>query len=130
MSKRLLVGIVICGALLATSSPQAHHSLAGVYDLNKVEKAAGIVKKFAFVNPHGALYIDIKNAAGVAKLWHLTTGSANVLSNAGISATGPNRVKSGDEITVTFNPAISGATIGFLRSIVLPDKKEVEFVPN
>ena len=25
---------------------------------------------------------------------------------------------------------LNGATIGFLRSIVLPDKKEVEFVPN
>jgi hypothetical protein len=47
-----------------------------------------------------------------------------------VSATGPNRVKSGDEITVTFNPAVNGSTIGFLRSIVLPDKKEVEFVPN
>lgn len=130
MSKRLLVGIVIGGALLATSSPQAHHSLAGVYDLNKVEKAAGIVRKFAFVNPHGALYIDIKNAAGVATLWHLTTGSANVLTNAGISATGPNRVKTGDTITVTFNPAHSGAPVGFLRSMTLPDKTTAEFVPD
>jgi hypothetical protein len=48
-----------------------------------------------------------------------------------VSATGPNRIKSGDELTVTFNPAVSGASIGFLRSMVLPgDKKEVEFVPN
>ena len=130
MSQRLLVGIVICGALLATSSLRAHHSLAGVYDLKKVERATGIVQKFAFTNPHGALHIAIKNAQGESKVWQLTTGSANVLTNAGVTATGPNRVKSGDEITVTFNPAISGATIGFLRSIVLPDKKEVEFVPN
>ena len=48
----------------------------------------------------------------------------------GVTATGPNRVKQGDTIEVTFNPALSGATIGFLRSIVLPNKKEVEFVPN
>ena len=130
MSKRLLVGIVICGALLAASSLQAHHSLAGVYDLNKVEKAVGVVQKFAFVNPHGALYIEIKNAAGVATLWHLTTGSANVLNNAGVSATGPNRVKTGDTVTVTFNPAISGSPVGFLRSITLPDKSTAEFVPN
>jgi hypothetical protein len=129
MSKRLLAGIVICGALLVTSSLQAHHSLAGVYDLNKVVKAAGVVQKFAFVNPHGALYIEIKDA-GVAKLWHLTTGSANVLTNAGISATGPNRVKTGDTITVTFNPAISGASVGFLRSMTLPDKSTAEFAPD
>jgi hypothetical protein len=126
----MLAGVVVCGALLAASSLQAHHSLAGGFDLNKVEKAAGVVQKFAFVNPHGALYIEIKNAAGAAKVWQLTTGSANVLTNAGISATGPNRVKSGDTITVTFNPAISGAPLGFLRSMTLPDKKTAEFAPD
>ena len=128
MTKRFWAGV--CGALLAVGSLQAHHSLAGVYDLKKVERATGIVQKFAFTNPHGALHIAIKNKAGEAKVWQLTTGSANVLTNAGVSATGPNRVKAGDEITVTFNPAISGATIGFLRSIVLPDKKEVGFAPD
>jgi len=130
MTKRFLTGVVACAALLAGSALQAHHSLAGVYDLNKVERKTGIVQKFAFTNPHGALHIAIKNEQGEAKVWQLTTGSANVLTNAGVSATGPNRVKSGDEITVTFNPAQSGATIGFLRSIVLKDQKEVEFVPN
>jgi hypothetical protein len=130
MTKRLLAGAIFCGALLAAGSLQAHHSLAGVYDLKKTERATGIVQKFAFTNPHGALHIEIKNAQGAAKVWQLHTGSANVLTNAGISATGPNRVKSGDEVTVTFNPALNGATIGFLRSIVLPGKKEVEFAPD
>ena len=130
MTKRFWACVVACAALLTAGSLQAHHSLAGVYDLRKVERATGIVQKFAFTNPHGALHIAIKDAKGEAKVWQLTTGSANVLTNAGVSATGPNRVKAGDEITVTFNPAISGATVGFLRSIVLPDKKEVEFVPN
>jgi hypothetical protein len=116
--------------MLSAGSLLAHHSLAGVYDLNKTERASGVVQKFAFTNPHGALHIAIKDKQGVEKVWQLTTGSANVLTNAGVSATGPNRVKNGDTITVTFNPALNGATIGFLRSIVLPDKKEVEFVPN
>ena len=131
MTKRFLAGVVVFGVLLAVGSLQAHHSLAGVYDLKKVERATGVVQKFAFVNPHGALVISIKNAQGEARVWSLTTGSANVLVNAGLSATGPNRIKAGDELTVTFNPAVSGASIGFLRSMVLPDsKKEIEFVPN
>jgi hypothetical protein len=129
MNSRTLVAVVLLG-LIAATPLLAHHSLAGVYDLKKVERATGIVQKFAFTNPHGALHIEIKNAQGAAKVWQLHTGSANVLTNAGISATGPNRVKSGDEITVTFNPALNGATIGFLRSIVLPGKKEVEFAPD
>ena len=130
MSKRFVAAVFVYAALVAVGSLQAHHSLAGVYDLKKVERATGVVQKFAFTNPHGALHISLKNAQGEVKVWQLTTGSANVLTNAGVTATGPNRVKAGDEITVTFNPAINGATIGFLRSIVLPDKKEVEFVPN
>jgi hypothetical protein len=113
MTKRFLAGVVLFGVLLAVGSLQAHHSLAGVYDLRKVERATGVVEKFAFTNPHGALHIAIKNAQGEAKVWQLTTGSANVLTKAGVSATGPNRVTSGDEITVTFNPAINGATIRF-----------------
>jgi hypothetical protein len=129
MNKRTFVAVVLLG-LIAAGPVLAHHSLAGVYDLNKVERKSGVVQKFAFTNPHGALHIAIKNAAGEAQVWQLTTGSANVLTNAGVSATGPNRVKSGDTIEVSFNPALSGATVGFLRSIVLPDKKEVEFVPN
>jgi hypothetical protein len=129
MSKRFLAGVVLLG-LIAVSPVLAHHSLAGVYDLKKVERATGVVQKFAFTNPHGALHIAIKNPQGEAKVWQLHTGSANVLTTAGVSATGPNRVKQGDEITVTFNPALNGSTIGFLRSIVLRDKKEVEFAPD
>src|SRR5688572_29276714 len=130
MTKRFWAAVVVFGVLLAVGSLQAHHSLAGVYDLNKVERATGVVQKFAFTNPHGTLHIALKNPQGEAKVWQLHTGSANVLTNAGVSATGPDRVKNGDEITVTYNPALSGATIGFLRSIVLPGKKEVEFAPN
>jgi len=129
MTRRFLASVVLLG-LIAASPLLAHHSLAGVYDLNKTERATGIVQKFAFTNPHGALHIAIKDKNGEAKVWQLTTGSANVLTNAGVTATGPKRVKNGDEITVTFNPALNGATIGFLRSIVLPDKKEVGFAPD
>ena len=129
MNKRTFVAVVLLG-LLATSPLLAHHSLAGVYDLKKVERATGVVQKFAFTNPHGALHIAIKDEKGEVKVWSLTTGSANVLANAGVSATGPNRVKTGDTITVTFNPAISGAPIGFLRSMTLPNQKTAEFSPD
>ena len=82
MTTRFLAGVALL-ALTAAGPLLAHHSLAGVYDLNKVERATGKVQKFAFTNPHGALHIEIKNAKGEAKVWQLTTGSANVLTNAG-----------------------------------------------
>jgi hypothetical protein len=112
-----------------SGSLQAHHSLSGTYDLTKTERATGAVQKVAFTNPHGALTIEVKNEAGVARVLTLTTGSANVLTNAGISATGPNRIKMGDIIQVSYNPSLNGSNLGFLRSITLQDKKEVEFQP-
>ena len=130
MTKRLWAGVVLCGVLLVAGSLQAHHSLAGTYNLNKTERATGTIQRLAFTNPHGALHIDIKDASGVPKTWILTTGSINVLTNAGVSATGPNRLKAGDTIQVSFNPAINGSNLGFLRSMTLPDKKEVEFLPD
>jgi hypothetical protein len=128
MNKRIFVALVLLG-LMAASPMMAHHSLAGVYDLKKTERATGVVVKLAFTNPHGALHIELKNPEGVTKVWQLTTGSANVLTSAGISATGPGRIKQGDTIQVTFNPALNGTTVGFLRSITVQDKKEVEFQP-
>jgi hypothetical protein len=128
MNKRIFVALVLLG-LIAASPMMAHHSLAGVYDLKKTERATGVVVKLAFTNPHGALHIELKNAEGATKVWQLTTGSANVLTSAGISATGPGRIKQGDTIQVTFNPALNGTTVGFLRSITVQDKKEVEFQP-
>ena len=130
MTKRFLAGVVVCGMLLAVGSLQAHHSLAGTYDLTKTERATGVVQKVAFTNPHGALTIEIKDKEGVATAWILTTGSINVLTNAGVSATGPNRLKAGDVIQVSFNPARNGSSLGFLRSMTLPDKTEAEFFPK
>jgi hypothetical protein len=130
MTKRFWAGVVVCGVVLAAGSLQAHHSLAGTYDLNKTERATGVVQKIAFTNPHGALTIEIKDKDGVVKAWILTTGSINVLTNAGVSATGPNRLKPGDVIQVSFNPSKNGSNLGFLRSMTLPDKTEAEFAPN
>jgi len=130
MTKRFWAGVIVFGALWAVGSLQAHHSLAGTYDLNKTERATGVIQKVAFTNPHGALTIEIKGQDGVAKAWVLTTGSINILVNAGLSATGPNRIKAGDVIQVSFNPAKNGSPLGFLRSMTLADNKEIEFVPN
>jgi hypothetical protein len=124
------MGVLVCGALLAVGPLQAHHSLSGTYALNKVERASGVIQKIAFTNPHGALTIEIKDKDGVATVWVLTTGSINVLTNAGVSATGPNRLKAGDVITVSFNPTKNGSHLGFLRSMTLPDKTDAEFAPD
>ena len=82
--------------------------------------------KVAFTNPHGAMYLDVANADGTVTNWVMTTGSANTLANLGFGTGGPNTVKAGDAVTITYFPARNGKPLGFIRSIVLADKREIQ----
>src|SRR5437763_902664 len=57
MIKRTLGCVALCAWLMANGSLQAHHSLAGVYDMKKETELSGSVEKIQFVNPHGSLTV-------------------------------------------------------------------------
>ena len=126
MTKRILGTVVSLGALVAAGSLQAHHSLAGVYDIRGQGTVSGVLTKVAFTNPHGAMTLQVTNPDGTKTDWVMTTGSANTLANLGFGTGGPNTVKAGDPVTITYFPARSGKPLGFIRSIVLADKREIE----
>ena len=85
MNKRILVCVVLCGFMTA-GSLLAHHSLAGVYDMKKEVELSGEVESVKFVNPHGSLTINVKNADGSSTPWILTLGSATALAQRGTHA--------------------------------------------
>jgi Family of unknown function (DUF6152) len=125
MIKRTLVCVVLCGLMMA-SSLQAHHSLAGVYDMKKDMELSGSVESVKFVNPHGSLTVAVKNQDGSATSWVLTLGSATALAQRGIGRTGPNALHVGDKITVKFLPARDGSPLGFLKTVVMPDGRVIQ----
>ena len=75
--------VVLCGLLMATATLQAHHSLAGVYDMKKEMEMSGEVDSVKFVNPHGSLTIAVKNPDGSTTPWVMTLGSATALAQRG-----------------------------------------------
>src|SRR5437667_352328 len=89
MIGRALGCVVVCGCLMAGASLQAHHSLAGVYDMKGEKEIAGTLTQIKFVNPHGSLTITVKNPDGTATDWVFTTGSATTLADRGITKVGP-----------------------------------------
>ena len=122
MIQRTLGWAALCGLLMAASgSLQAHHSLAGVYDMRKEAELAGTVTSVKFTNPHGALAVAVKTPDGSTTEWVLTLGSATALAQRGIGKTGPNALHVGDNITVKCLPAKNGSPVGFLRSVTMPD---------
>jgi hypothetical protein len=117
--------VVLCGWLMASGSLQAHHSLAGVYDMKGEKEVSGTLTKILFVNPHGSLTLTVKNPDGTTTDWVFTTGSATTLAQRGISKIGPNALHAGDAITAKFIPARNGSPLGFLKSITTADGKVI-----
>ena len=81
-----ILGCVVFGAwmMMASGSLQAHHSLAGVYEMKKEREVSGTLTIIKFVNPHGSLTLAVKNADGTTTEWVFTTGSATTLAERGI----------------------------------------------
>ena len=118
--KRSFGGLAVW-TLMAGGTLQAHHSLAGVYDMKTDKEVSGNVAKVQFTNPHGSLAVDVKNPDGSTTEWVLTLGSASALAQKGIGKIGPNALHTGDAIKVKFLPAKDGSPLGFLKTVTYPD---------
>ena len=126
MTKRTLGCVVVCGWLMASASLQAHHSLAGVYDMRKEGEISGTVDKIKFSNPHGSLSLSVQNPDGSATEWVFTLGSATALAQRGIGPNGPNALHAGDKVTVKFLAARNGSPLGFLKTVIMPDGRVIQ----
>jgi hypothetical protein len=125
MIKRTLGCLALWG-LMAGYSLQAHHSLAGVYDMKTEKELAGTVDKVQFTNPHGSLSIEVKNEDGTTTEWIFTLGSVSALAQRGVGKTGPNALHVGDSIKVKFLPAKDGHPLGFLKAVTMPDGRVIQ----
>ena len=116
---------LVAAMCVAAGLLQAHHSLAGVYDMKNQKEVSGTVSKLQFTNPHGSLSVAVKNEDGSTTEWILITGSATALAQRGIGKTGPNALHVGDAIKVKFLPAKDGGPLGALRVVIYPDGREI-----
>ena len=113
-------GLVALGGLLIVGTQtQAHHAVAGVYDLNKEIVLQGELTKLNFVNPHASLHLAVPNADGTTTEWILTTASLQTLTQQGINKTS---IKPGESLKITALPARNGNPAGFIRRLELSDR--------
>ena len=120
MTSRAVSLVALCGILMAGVGLQAHHAVAGVYDLNKEVVLQGKLKKLLFTNPHAQIELTVPNKDGTFTDWMLTTASVQNLTRQGISK---ESMKPGEILKVTVLPARNGNPAGFIRSLTLGDKE-------
>jgi len=123
MMSRILGCLVVAVSVTGSVALQAHHSLAGVYDMKDERELIGTVVKILFVNPHGSMTISVKNPDGTTTDWVCTTGSATRLADRGL---GKSTLKAGDTITAKILPARSGNPLGYLKTVITVDGKVYE----
>ena len=129
MLKRAVVGAgLLAAALFATGlglsfAAHAHHSFAAEFDAQKVVHLEGTVVKFAWVNPHSWLYINVKNAEGNVEEWKIEGGAPSALLRRGWNR---NSLPAGTKIVVNAFRARDGANRASARDIVFPDGRKLD----
>ena len=128
MMKRWVMGLVALGGFLMVGAGlQAHHAVAGVYDLNSEMILEGRLKKLNFTNPHSSIELTVPNKDGTFTDWVLTTASVQILTRQGINKTS---IKPGELLKVTILRARNGNPAGFIRSLQLGDKSILLYFDN
>jgi hypothetical protein len=122
MKKYRWNALIAAAALLPLGCPLwAHHGNAA-YDADNPITIKGTVTEFSWTNPHVQIYLDVKSDKGDVAHWSVETYSPGKLVRAGWSK---ESLKAGDVVSINLIPAKSGAPVGFLHKVVLPDGKEL-----
>src|SRR2546422_3111138 len=94
----LLMVITILGVPASELPALAHHSFAAVFDMQGAPvKLTGTVTRFDFVNPHGFVYLDVKDDTGNVTKWKFEVTNPNALLRLGWTK---ETLKAGGVVTV------------------------------
>ena len=122
--RRTILALTLAGAALAlTSVAVAAHHGAATFDTAAEMTVQGTVTEWIWGNPHCFLKFDVKAPDGTVKNWAIETGNIADSSKRGYSR---RAFKAGDAVTVTLQPAKSGAPVGRLRRVVMADGTKYE----
>ena len=84
MKTKIILVLLAAAALYAVQPAQAHHAFAAEYDVDKPVELKGILTKMEWVNPHGWIYMDVKQPDGTSKHWTVETSGPNQMSRRGL----------------------------------------------
>jgi hypothetical protein len=113
--------LLACVLLVCAAPVFAHHSVS-MYDMAHPTTVSGLVTKLDWTNPHGYIYVDVKNDKGEMEHWSIEIDSPNFLKHNGWTST---TVKPGDTITCTGGRAKSGALTMRCTIVKLSDGSEL-----
>lgn len=110
------IGAVI--SLMICTPVSAHHGTGASYQMDKTITLTGTVTQILWSNPHVGIFLDVKDDKGNVQQWTAESVAPAMLKLAGWTK---DKLKVGDQTTVTVNPSKFGTSAGNLVKIVFPD---------
>src|SRR5262249_50197701 len=89
-------------------------------DLTTEETITGIVKAFAFTNPHVYLYVNVAEPDGTVTTHTIEMSHIQNMIRQGIT---PATIKAGDHVTVKMNPMNTGRPGGSYIQLIKDGKE-------
>lgn len=118
MRATLSVTILLVGVLVAAAKLEAHHAFAAEFDAKQPVTLKGTLTKMEWVNPHGFLYIDVREPDGTVVNWAIEAGAPNALLKRGLRKTD---FPAGLEIIVQGYRAKNGSHTANGRTVTFAD---------
>jgi Family of unknown function (DUF6152) len=104
--------------LVAARIVSGHHSVASNFDMQKTIEVRGTVAAVHIRNPHSQYVVDVVAADGAMQQWLIEWSDRNSLLRRKVDI---ERVKQGDELTITAWPSRRLPNVAYFVRAILAD---------
>lgn len=119
---KLLTAALAIAVFGASTNALAHHSFAAEYDAEKPISFTGTVTEMKWSNPHGWIYVDVKDENGTVVNWALETSASNGLIRRGWRK---EDLPAGTVLMIEGWQARNGTPTGNISSVTFPDGRRL-----
>ena len=119
--RALVFGVVLVLVGFGSSTPFAHHSVSGEFDMSKMVTLKGVISGLDWGNPHIYVLLDVTEENGAKNTWRLETFPPAQMRRAGLTKE-LIMGKPDEMVTVTILPARDGTKhLGYIERITYQD---------
>lgn len=107
------------GFVFSSAALFAHHGSAVSYDLTQKVTMKGTLTEFKYINPHPALFWDVKDDQGNITHWtgEIAPNVAQLQQNGWGKKRSEAALAPGTSVTITLSPSRAGGPVGLVQKI-------------